>query len=171
MTLNNIHYCASNCNNQDAEIVQESDPGLVGSMFSVPAYWNNNVYFWGSGDFLKSIPVSSGTLDFTRITSSTVWSGFPGPTPSISANGTANGIVWSIDFSQYGSPGPGPGPAVLHAHDATNVANELWNSAQASNNRDSAGKAVKFTVPTIANGKVYIGTANEVDVYGRLPGT
>jgi len=171
LTTNNIHYCASNCNNQDAEIVQESGPGQVGGMFSTPAYWNNNLYFWGSGDFLKSIPVSNGRLDFTHITSSTGSSGFPGPTPSISESGTANGIVWSIDFSQYGSPGPGPGPAVLHAHDATNVANELWNSAQASNGRDSAGNAVKFTVPTIANGKVYIGTASEVDVYGRLPGT
>jgi hypothetical protein len=171
MTTNNIHYCSSNCNSQDAEIVQESGPGQVGGMWSMPAYWNNNVYFWGSGDFLKSIPVSNGILDFTHITISADRYGFPGASPSISANGTSNAIVWSIDSSQYGSPGPGPGPAVLHAHDATNVANELWNSAQASNNRDSAGNAVKFAVPTIANGKVYISTSSEVDVYGLLLGT
>jgi hypothetical protein len=171
MTTNNVHYCASNCGNQDAEIVQESGPGQVGGMFSMPAYWNNNVYFWASEDYLKSIPVNNGTLDFSHITSSTAWYGFPGATPSISANGTSNGIVWSIDSSQYGAPGPGPGPAVLHAHDATNVATELWSSAKAPNNRDMPGNAVKFTVPTIANGKVYIGTSSEVDVYGHLPGT
>ena len=171
MTTNNIHYCASDCGDQDAEIVQESGLGVVGGVFGMPAYWNNNVYFRASGDFVKSIPVANGTLDFSHITSSTTWYGYPGTTPSISANGTSDGIVWSIDSSQYGGPGPGPGPAVLHAHDATNVATELWNSAQAPNNRDIAGNAVKFTVPTIANGKVYIGTSSEIDVYGRLPGT
>ncbi|MGB2890177.1 MAG: Ig-like domain-containing protein [Candidatus Acidiferrales bacterium] len=164
MTAGNQHFC-SNCNG-DTQIVQESTPASVGGMWSMPAYWNNHVYVWGSGDVLRSIPLTNGLLDFAHITTSTHSYGFPGATPSISANGTSNGIVWSIDSSQYGSPGPGPGPAVLHAHDAANVANELWNSSQASNSRDTAGNAVKFTVPTIANGKVYIGTATEVDVYG-----
>jgi hypothetical protein len=159
-------FC-SGCNS-DPQIVQESGGGQVGGMWSMPAYWNNATYWWGSGDVLKSIPLSNGLLDFTHITSSTGSYGFPGATPSISANGTSNGIVWSIDSSQYGSPGPGPGPAVLHAHDATNVSRELWNSTQAANNRDRAGNAVKFTVPRIANGKVYIGTSSAVDVYGLL---
>ncbi|MFY9529368.1 MAG: hypothetical protein WBC04_21040 [Candidatus Acidiferrales bacterium] len=166
MTAGNQHFC-SNCSS-DPQIVQESGSGLLGGMWSMPAYWNNNVYFWGSGDVLKSIPLNNGTLDFTHITNSTGSYGFPGATPSISANGTSNGIVWSIDSSQYGSPGPGPGPTVLHAHDATNVAMELWNSSQAANNRDTSGNAVKFMVPTIANGKVYIGTQTELDVYGLL---
>jgi Bacterial Ig-like domain (group 2) len=166
MTANNQHFC-SNCNS-DTQIVQESGAGQVGGMWSIPACWNNTTYWWGSGDVLKSIPLSNGLLDFTHITSSAGSYGFPGATPSISANGTSNGIVWSIDSSQYGAPGPGPGPAVLHAHDATNVAKELWNSTQASNNRDTAGNAVKFTVPTIANAKVYIGTSAGVDVYGLL---
>jgi len=94
---------------------------------------------------------------------------FPGPTPSISADGTANGIVWAIDSSQYGPPAQGTaGPAVVYAYDATNLANELWNSSDAGS-RDVAGNAVKFTVPTIANGKLYVGTQTELDVYGLLP--
>ena len=70
--------------------------------------------------------------------------------------------MWAIDSTQYGNPGPGPGPAVLHAIDPTNVAKEFWNSGS------TAGNAVKFAVPTIANGKVYIGTQTEVDIYGLL---
>ena len=165
MTTNNIHYCAS-CSSQDTEIVEESTSGQVDSMYGTPAYWNSNLYFWGSGDTLKSIPLSNGKLDFTHITSSTASYPYPGATPSISANGTSNGIVWSIDTSQNGTSNGGP--AILHAHDATNVANELWNSSQAANNRDTAGHAVRFAVPTIANGKVYVGTQTELDVYGLL---
>jgi hypothetical protein len=94
----------------------------------------------------------------------------------------SNGIVWALDVSQYCTPqSPGCGPAVIHAYNATNLATELWNSTQGIGN--TAGNAVKFTVPTVANGKVYIGTRGnnaggadsstsipgELDVYGLLP--
>jgi hypothetical protein len=157
-------YC-SGCSS-DPQIVQESISGQVGGMWSMPAYWNNHLYFWGSSDVLKSIPLTNGRLDFTHLTSSIKSYGYPGATPSISANGTANGIVWSIDSGQFGTGAPSTGPAVLHAHDASNLSNSLWSSAQAAYNRDRAGNAVKFTVPVVANGKVYIGTSAEVDVYG-----
>ena len=170
LTTGNTHYC-SGCTN-DTEIVEESGSGAIGSMFSVPAYWNNNIYFWGSGDLLKVIPITNGLPDFTHISTNLTTFGFPGATPSISSNGTAPGtaILWAIDSSQYGSPGSGPGPAVLHAFDATNVSTELWNSTQGAKSRDKAGNAVKFSVPTISNGKVYVGTSSEVDVYGLLHG-
>jgi hypothetical protein len=167
LTVGNVHYCATNCNNTDAQIVQEIASGVSGE-FSAPAYFNGSVYFWGRSDKLKAFAINNGVLATSPTVSGTSYS-FPGATPVISANGTAGGIVWSIDSSQYGSPGPGPGPAVLHAHDASNVASELWNSTQAANNRDRAGNAVKFAVPTVVNGKVYVGTSTEVDVYGLLP--
>jgi hypothetical protein len=172
MTANNVHYLGkSTCTTHDPEILEESASGAVGGMWSMPAYWNSTLYYWGSGDVLKSIPVTGGLPDFTHITGNTTSIGFPGATPSISSNGTTAGtaIVWAIDSSQYGSPGPGPGPAVLHAYDATNISNELWNSTQAADHRDQPGNAVKFSVPTIANGKVYIGTSGQVQAYGLLP--
>ena len=87
-----------------------------------------------------------------------------GPTPSISAKNGANGIVWALDNSIYNND-----PAILHAYDATNLASELYNSTQASNNRDTGGIAIKFTTPTIANGHVYVGGRNAVTAYGLLP--
>jgi hypothetical protein len=169
MTKSNSHYCASSCNNSDPEIsVEESSSGFIAGMWSMPAYWNNTLYYIGQNGSIISIPIASGIPNFTNITSGTIGFPFPGATPSISSNGTVVGtaILWAIDSSQYGSPGPGPGPAVLHAFDATNVAKELWNSSQVST--DKAGNAVKFAVPTVINGKVYVGTSTEVDVYGLL---
>ncbi len=166
LTIGNVHYCASNCNSVDAEIVQEI-PSAATGIFCQPAYFNGSVYLWGRSDKLKSFALNSGLLSTSPTVSGTSY-GFPGATPSISANGTANGIVWSIDSHLFGPPGSGPGPAVLHAHDASNVVQELWNSTQAANSRDVAGNAVKFAVPTVANGKVYVGTSTELDVYGLL---
>jgi len=160
MTKLNQHYC-NGCSS-DPQVVQESSSGQVGGLWSMPAYWNNTVYFWGEVDVLRAIPLVNGLLDYAHLTTSTTSYNYPGATPTISANGTSNGIVWSIDSSRYGLPGP----AVLHAHNATNVARELWNSAQAANSRDKAGNAVKFAVPVPVNGKVYVGTETEVDVYG-----
>ena len=119
----------------------------------------------------------------TIASQSTTIYGFPAASPSISATGaSSNGIVWALANAAYcTSESKACGPAVLHAYDATNVANELWNSSGAS--ADAAGYAVKFTVPTIANGKVYVGTRGnniggpdgstsvpgELDVYGLKP--
>jgi Legume lectin domain/Chitobiase/beta-hexosaminidase C-terminal domain len=177
-TGNPLHYCTVNCNGGDPQIVEESSSGFLGttggvnSLYSLPAYWNSTLYYWARLDVVKAIPVTNGLPDFAHIKTGSITLNWPGATPSISSNGTTAGtaILWAIDSSQWGSPGPGPGPAVLHAIDATNVSSELWNSTQAQtpSNRDKAGNAVKFTVPTIANGKVYVPTASEVDVYGLL---
>jgi hypothetical protein len=126
----------------------------------MPAYWNNSVYFVGAGDSLKSFLLTNGGLPASFSASSGVSVGYPGATPSISSNGNSNGIVWLVDASG--------GAAVLHAYDPANGLASLYNSG-AQGSRDTAGSAVKFSVPTIANGKVYLGTQTELDVYGTLP--
>jgi Chitobiase/beta-hexosaminidase C-terminal domain/Legume lectin domain/Bacterial lectin len=137
--------------------------GNVG-VWSSPAYWNGNVYYWGQFDNLKSFAMVGGLLS-TVPTKSTEQYAFPGATPSISANGSVQGIVWTIDAEDYGTGGA----AILQAHNATNVGTTLYSSTT-NTARDSAGPAVKFAVPTIANGKVYVNTANQIDIYGLLGG-
>lgn len=161
-TTNNSHYCGT-CTS-DPEIFQELQYE-VGGMWSTPAYWNRTLYFWGIGDVMNAFSLTNGQMSTSPISSSTVGVTFPGITPSISANGTTAGIAWGLNTSAYTSNSP----AVLHAFDASNLANELYNSTMAANNRDQAGNSAKFAVPTIANGKVYVGTATELDVYGPLP--
>jgi hypothetical protein len=170
MTTSNSHYCSSSCNNTDPEIVQEiQNAGNLPWLWAMPAYWNNTVYFWGSSDVLKAYTLTNGLLSTSPSSSSSITFGFPGATPSISANGSSNGIVWAIETDNYGPPAETTaGPAILRAFDATNVGTEIYDSTQ-SGSRDTAGNAVKFAVPTIANGKVYIGTQTEVDVYGLCP--
>jgi hypothetical protein len=157
------------------------------SIFATSAFWNNSLFIAGSGGALKQYTFNPtmGLFGISPAHSSPSSFGFPGATPSVSATpGSANGIVWGLDNSQYCTQqAPVCGPTVLHAYDATNVSTELWNSSQAAASRDQAGNAVKFTVPTVANGKVYVGTRGnntggasnttsvpgELDVYGLLP--
>ena len=140
------------------------------SIFATPAFWNSTLFIAGAGGNLQAYSLNTTTGLFNTTPTSRSTTAYPGKgaTPSVSANGASHGIAWALDTGQYGYPSSlGSGPAVLHAYDATNLSRELWNSSQATG--DQAGNAVKFTVPTIANGKVYIGTRTEIDVYGLLP--
>jgi hypothetical protein len=141
------------------------------NIFATPAFWNNNLYIAGAGGSLTAFTFNTTTGQFNPLpaSQSTAHFSFPGSTPSVSSNGAASGIVWALDNSQYGTPCCPNGPALLHAYDASALTTELWNSSQSPAGRDQAGNAVKFTVPTVANGKVYIGTRTELDVYGLLP--
>ena len=145
--------------NNDAGAVQTFSVG--NKIFCTPAFWQNTLYVTPITDHVKSYTFNATTGQFTTAPASQSPStfGFPGSTPSISSQGTSNGIVWATE--------KGTGPAVLHAYDATNLGTELWNSANSS--ADQAGQAVKFTVPTVANGKVYVGTAGEISAYGLTP--
>ncbi len=153
--------------NTSADQIVQERVGAVGryGAWNSPAYWNGNVYWWGKSYSLQSFALVNGLLSTSPVTSSEIY-GYPGATPSISANGTTQGIVWTIDSEAYPSSS---GWAVLQAHDARNVATTLYSSATNAI-RDQAGRAVKFTVPTIAQGKVYVGANGEVDFYGLLSG-
>jgi Legume lectin domain/Chitobiase/beta-hexosaminidase C-terminal domain/Fn3 associated len=142
--------------------------GAVGGpLFGLPAYWNGHLYFWpaASSGPLKSFSFSNGVLSSSPTSHSAETSAFPGATPSVSSNGTSNGIVWTVRTDAFGSQGP----AILYAHDATNVATLLYASTQNAP-RDTPGPAVKFVTPTITKGKVYVGTENQLAVYGLLNG-
>ncbi|HEY1658656.1 MAG TPA: hypothetical protein VGG14_09950, partial [Candidatus Sulfotelmatobacter sp.] len=132
-------------------------------IFSAPGFWQGYIYFWATNDVLRIFQMQNGLVSTSPIaTGSSIFSS-PAATTEISSNGSSNGIVWALDPSGY----PTAAPAVLHALNAT-TAVELYNSSQAGT-RDTAGAAIKFTPPTIANGKVYVPTAVELDVYGLLP--
>jgi hypothetical protein len=145
-------------NSSTDQIYQEISGQLGGGVFSMPAFFNNTVYYGAVGDALKAFPVTTARLASAPSSQSTHHFGYPGTTPSVSANGAANGIVWAIEN----------GGAILFAYDATDLTKELYNSNQAANSRDHFS-GNKFITPVLANGKVYVGTPTSVAVFGLLP--
>ncbi len=146
--------------NNDSAIYQEiSSNGLSGGSFATPAYFNNAVYYGAVDDSLKAFSIVNAKLVAPAGSQSPSGFGYPGTTPSISANGTSDGILWAVENQN--------GNGVLHAYDATNLGNELYNSSQAANGRDNFSDN-KFITPMIANGKVYVGTPTGVAVFGSL---
>jgi Immunoglobulin I-set domain len=140
------------------QIYQEISGQLGGGVYSMPAFFNNTVYYGAVGDALKAFPVTNAKLAGIPSSQSTHQFGYPGATPSVSSNGTANGIVWAIENSG----------AILFAYDATDLTKELYDSNQAANNRDQFS-GNKFIAPVVVNGKVYVGTPTSVAVFGLLP--
>jgi hypothetical protein len=150
------HYSTGGSDNQ----IVQSVIGQIGGTWSSPAYFNNRVYFQASSDVLKVFTINNGVLGTTPASESAAGVGAFNGGPIVSANGTNNGIVWMINSSAYGSSGPG----ILYAYNATNLAQELYNSSQLS--RDNPGGAVKMINPMVANGKVYVGAEYALSVYG-----
>jgi uncharacterized protein (TIGR03118 family) len=154
------------------DVVQQL-PGAIpngGSMagaYDSPAYHNGAIYYLGVGDVLRKFLVANGLLSTSPAEQTSTVFDFPGATPSISANGTSDGIVWVLNNSTYGIPkSPTASPAVLYAYDA-NTLQELYNSNDVAG--DQPGNAVKFTVPTVSHGHVYVGSQGSFSVYGLLP--
>jgi hypothetical protein len=139
-------------------IYQEIAGALPGGVWSMPAYFNNAIYYGPVGGTLRAFSITNARLTTAPTSQTSMAFEYPGTTPSISANGTSNGIVWAHENSS---------PAVLHAYTAGDLTQELYNSSQAGS-RDQFGAGNKFITPTIANGKVYVGTTNGVAVFGRL---
>lgn len=150
----------------NTNIVQDIPDQLgSGGMWASPIYWNGVVYFWSTFSGLRTFPVTNGLLSTASTSQSTAGALFPSPTPSLSANGTQDAILWAIRADQFATGGN----SVLYAFDPSNIRTELYNSTQNAA-RDTAGQAVKFSVPVVSNGKVYVGAGYELDVYGLLNG-
>ncbi|MGD0412911.1 MAG: chitobiase/beta-hexosaminidase C-terminal domain-containing protein [Verrucomicrobiota bacterium] len=150
----------------DSQIVQEVTNAVKGQ-WSSAAYFNGMLYFvgcnvyGGGSDVIKQFSISGGTIKTNPVAEGSYAYNYPGATPAVSANGTSNAIVWTVESAAWSSSGP----AVLHAYNATNVAQELYNSSQFPS-RDNPGVAVLFTLPAVANGKVYVGARFALSVFG-----
>jgi hypothetical protein len=140
-------------------IWQELDGVVSGGVRASPAYFNSRLYYGDASGTLKAFSIANAKLSTTPTSQSAASFTYPGASPTISANGSSNGIVWAHENTD---------PAVLHAYDATNLAHELYNSNQASGSRDHFGTGNKFIAPTIAGGKVFVGTTNGLAVFGLL---
>jgi hypothetical protein len=147
-------------NSAKNNIWQEIDGALGGGIYSSPAYFNGNLYYGPIGGTLKAFSITSAKISATATSQSTGSFSYPGSSPVVSASGTANAIVWAHENGGSG--------AVLHAYNAANLATELYNSTQATGNRDQFGAGNKFITPTVAGGKVFVGTTNSVGIFGLL---
>jgi hypothetical protein len=143
----------------NAQIWQQVSGAVMSGIFSTPAYFNGTVYYGDSGATLKAFAISGAKLIATPQSQSPSQFAYPGTAPSVSANGLSNGIVWAHENANS---------AVLHAYDAANLAHEIYNSNQAAGNRDHFGAGNKFITPTVADGKVFVGTTAGVAVFGLL---
>lgn len=140
-------------------IYQDLAGALGGPELGMPAYYKGSVYFAAANDHLRAFPIAAAKLASAAGSQSPDSFPYPGATPSVSANGSDGGIVWAVENGDT---------AVLHAYDAANLAHEIYNSSQAAGGRDAVGAGNKFMTPTIANGKVFVGTTNGVAVFGLL---
>lgn len=140
----------------NSTLYQDVSGALGGPVFATPAYFNGRLYYGAVGDKLKAFTFANARLGATASSQTAQTFGYPGTTPSISANGTTDAIAWAARNVN---------PAVLHAFNATNLSSQIYASTDAGT-RDSFGVGNKFIVPTVANGKVYVGTTNSVGVFG-----
>jgi hypothetical protein len=140
------------------KIYQELPGVLPGGIWSTPAYFNGRIYYGPVGSPILEFQFKDAKLLGSPVVKTSHSFGYPGASPSISANGTANAILWAAENTS---------PAVLHAFNATSMV-EIYNTNQAADDRDHFGNGNKFVTPTIANGKVYVGTASGVGVFGLL---
>jgi len=139
---------------------QELPGALSGGAWSMPTFFNDTVYYAGQGDHLKAFPIANALLATSPAAESANSFAYPGSTPSVSSNGSQNGIIWAVENQS--------GAGVLHAYNPANLGTELYDSNQAADGRDHFTDN-KFVTPMIANGKVYVGTTNSVAVFGLLP--
>jgi hypothetical protein len=145
--------------NASNNLMYQQVSALTGQVFSEPAYFDHTVYYGAVDDAIKAFTILNARLVAAPASKTAGTFPYPGSTPSISANGNVNAILWAVENTD---------PAVLHAYDARDLSHELYNSNQAPSGRDAFGAGNKFMTPTIVNGHVYVGTPNGVASFGLL---
>jgi hypothetical protein len=145
--------------NAVTDLIVQEFPAITPSIKTVPAYWNGNIYLSGQKDYIKMFSLDRGAMSSQPVQQTSVIFNDRGPSISISANGSSNGILWAV---LHGTP-------ILYAFDATNLSNELYDTTQALKVRDKIPSTSRFVVPTIVNGKVYVGGVNQLNIFGLLP--
>jgi hypothetical protein len=156
----------SNTNQDLQEVTPVPPPNTTnfdGGIFGGAAYWNGNIYVTGVNYPMMQFMIANGTIATPNNTATTNMFPLRGAIPAVSANGTSSGVVWVLDLSAWQTNGA----AILDAYDATNLSSLLYSSPASGNG--AAGPAVKFTVPTVVNGKVYVGGQSVFTVFGLLP--
>src|SRR5450755_1004949 len=147
-------------NSQGNTTIYQYLPGALGGpVFASPVWFNGNLYYGAVGDRIRAFHVNAAIVQLQPASTTDNFFSYPGVTPAISANGTSNAILWAVENANK---------AVLHAYDATNLANELYNSAQASAGRDDFGPGNKYITPTVADGRVIVGGTTSVTVFGMI---
>ena len=165
------HYNATN-NNQIIQSVVNIFPNGTKTTgnFKAAVFWNGNLYFSADADYVKSFSMANGMISAAPISQSSFILNYPGSTLELSANGTTNGILWAVQRVGLDPNGGGvTGPGSLHAFDASNLANELYNSNQASGSRDTLDYTAKWSAPLVANGKVFVASLSQLTIFGLLP--
>ncbi|HEV2117524.1 MAG TPA: hypothetical protein VGR48_15940 [Terriglobales bacterium] len=172
--LNTGNMGKFNTSDQDVQHWKATSAWIMGS----PVYWNGpalgpTIYLWASGDRAKAWQFNGQIFNTTPASQSAMTSAFgeSDTSPlSLSANGrqAGTGVLWA-PVSLKGDPNKSTVPAILHAFDASNLGRELWSSQQNAL-RDGVGSFAKFNPPTVANGKVFLGTfSGQLQVYGLNP--
>jgi outer membrane protein assembly factor BamB len=136
---------------------QEAAGAIAGMEFATPAYFNGVLYLGAFEDVVRAFPLVNGMLPSSPASRTKTKFVDPGTTPSVSADGTSNAIVWAVENSI---------PAALHAYKASDLGTELYNSNQAGTRDQFVNN--KFIAPVIAEGRVYVGTPTGVAVFGLL---
>jgi hypothetical protein len=165
------HYRSSD-DSQIVQVLVNTFPGgtFTTGNFKAPVYWNGYLYFSADADYIKSFHVTNGLLSTTPTSESTFVVNYPGATLSASSNGNATPILWAIQRVDYDPLGGGVRDiGSLHAFDATNLANELYNSNQPAGGRDALDYTAKWAAPLVANGKVFVASNSRLTVFGLLP--
>jgi len=145
----------------NSNVYQDIPDALGGGVFASPAYFNGYLFYGAVNATLKQFTFHDGRLSPSATSATAINFGYPGTTPSVSSAGSDSGIVWAYENASSGN-------AILHAYNALDLTQELYNSTQAPNNRDAFGANNKFMVPTICNGKVFVASTNSVGVFGLL---